>query len=79
MLEPLGITDVILVSDGFHLFRARLMARDVGLHATASAAETSPIRTGGGGEFAYVLREAGGVVVHLWETRVGLRVMGMRQ
>jgi uncharacterized SAM-binding protein YcdF (DUF218 family) len=76
ILEPLGINDVILVSDGFHLFRSRLMARDVGLHATGSAAETSPIRTGGGGEFAYVLREAGGVVVHLWQTRIEPRVMG---
>jgi uncharacterized SAM-binding protein YcdF (DUF218 family) len=70
LLAPRGIDDVILVSDGFHLFRSRLMARDVGLHATGSAAEGSPIRTGGGGEFAYVLREAGGVVVHLWQTRL---------
>lgn len=69
ILRPLGITEVILVSDGFHLFRSRMMARDVGLHATGSAAETSPIRVGGGGEFSYVVREAAGVVAHLWETR----------
>jgi uncharacterized SAM-binding protein YcdF (DUF218 family) len=70
LLAPLGVDDVILVSDGFHLFRSRLMAHDVGLHATASAAESSPIRVGGTGEFGYVLREAGGVVSHLWQTRI---------
>lgn len=70
VLQPLGVNDVILVSDGFHLFRSRMMARDVGLTATGSAAEASPIRVGGGGEFTYVLREAGGVLAHLWETRV---------
>lgn len=70
VLQPMGVSDVILVSDGFHLFRSRLMARDVGLQTSGSPAETSPIRTGGGGEFAYMLREAAGVVAHLWETRV---------
>jgi uncharacterized SAM-binding protein YcdF (DUF218 family) len=70
LLEPLGIDEVIVVSDGFHLFRSRLMARDVGLQAWGSPAEASPIRTGGGGELTYVLREAAGVVAHLWQTRV---------
>ena len=80
ILRPLGVSDVILVSDGFHLFRSRMMARDVGLHATGAAAEASPIRVGGGGEFSYVMREAAGVAAHLWETRVlgcwGLRAFG---
>ena len=71
LLRPLGIHEVILVSDGFHLFRSRLMARDVGLQAWGSPAESSPIRTGGGGEFTYVLREAAGVIAHLWQTRFG--------
>lgn len=69
-LAPLGVHDVILVSDGFHLFRSRMMARDVGLTATGSPATTSPIRVGGTGEFSYVLREAGGVLAHLWRTRI---------
>ena len=30
----------------------------------------SPIRTGGGGELTYVIREAAAVVAHLWQTRV---------
>ena len=77
VLEPLGVHEVILVSDGFHLFRSRLMARDVGLQTWGSPAETSPIRTGGGGELAYVLREAAGVAAHLWETRVGYRLLAI--
>ena len=69
VLRPLGVDEVILVSDGFHLFRSRMMARDVGLQAWGSPAEESPIRTGGGGELAYVVREAAAVVAHLWQTR----------
>jgi uncharacterized SAM-binding protein YcdF (DUF218 family) len=70
LLQPLGIDEVIVVSDGFHLFRSRMMARDVGLHAWGSPAQMSPIRTGGGGELTYVMREAAAVVAHLWQTRV---------
>ena len=70
ILKPQGITDVILVSDGFHLYRSRLMANDVGLTSTGSPAPDSPIVVGGGGEFAYTLREAGGVLAHLWTTRI---------
>ena len=70
VLEPMGIDDVILVSDGFHIFRSRLMARDVGLHATGSPAPQSPIRVGGSGELSYMVREAAGVVAYLWQTRI---------
>jgi uncharacterized SAM-binding protein YcdF (DUF218 family) len=70
LLQPRNIDQVIVVSDGFHLFRARMMARDVGLQAWGSPAELSPIRTGGGGELTYVIREAAAVVAHLWQTRV---------
>jgi len=70
LLQPRGIDEVIIVSDGFHLFRSRMMARDVGLQAWGSPAEMSPIRTGGGGELTYVIREAAAVVAHLWQTRV---------
>lgn len=70
ILEPQGITDVILVSDGFHLYRSRMMANDVGLTSAGSPAPDSPIVVGGSGEFAYALREAGGVLAHLWTTRI---------
>jgi uncharacterized SAM-binding protein YcdF (DUF218 family) len=74
LLAPRGVHEVILVSDGFHLFRSRLMARDVGLQAWGSPAEASPIRIGGSGELAYVLREAAAVVAHVWQTRFGDRL-----
>jgi uncharacterized SAM-binding protein YcdF (DUF218 family) len=69
ILRPLGIDEVIVVSDGFHIFRSRMMARDVGLQPWGSPAGSSPIRVGGSGEFAYVVREAAAVVAHLWQTR----------
>ena len=69
LLAERGRGRVLLVSDGFHLFRVKLMARDLGLTAFAAPAPGSPIRPGGAGEFSYVLREAAGVVVHVWRTR----------
>ena len=70
LLRGSGLTRVLLVSDGFHLFRGKVMARDVGLTAFASPAAGSPIRQGGPAEFNYMLREAAGVVVHVWRTRL---------
>ena len=69
LLGDLGLSRVLLVSDGFHLFRVKLMARDLGLTAFAAPAPESPIRRGGGREFSYVVREAAATVVHLWRTR----------
>ncbi len=70
LLEARGMHDVILVSDGFHLFRSKLMARDVGLQSWGSPDPESPIRPGGGGEFSYVLREVAAIAAHLWQTRL---------
>lgn len=69
LLGELDLRRVLLVSDGFHLLRVKLMARDLGLVPFGTAAE-SPIWSGGGREFSYVVREAAGVVAHLWQTRV---------
>lgn len=69
LLGELDLRRVLLVSDGFHLLRVKLMARHLGLVPFGTAAE-SPIRSGGGREFSYVVREAAGVVAHLWQTRV---------
>jgi uncharacterized SAM-binding protein YcdF (DUF218 family) len=71
ILETRGLHDVILVSDGFHLLRSKLMARDVGLQSWGSPVTASPILPGGGGEFSYVLREAAAIAAHLWQTRLG--------
>jgi uncharacterized SAM-binding protein YcdF (DUF218 family) len=65
VLEPLGLDRVLLVSDGFHLLRAKLMARDLGLEPYGAAALASPIVVGGSGEFSFAIREAFGIVGHV--------------
>lgn len=54
---------VLLVSDGFHLFRSERMAKAVGLQAHTSPATGSPIRPWSGDEFSYVIRETGAVII----------------
>lgn len=68
LFGPLGIVDILVVSDGFHLYRAQRYARDEGLDPMAHAAQDSPIDHGSGLEFRYVLRETGAVILH----RLGL-------
>jgi uncharacterized SAM-binding protein YcdF (DUF218 family) len=62
VLEREGLTRVLLVSDGFHLFRAKLMANELGLSSTAVASSESPIRKNSFDEFFYVLREAAATI-----------------
>ena len=65
IVAPLGINRVLIVSDGFHLFRSKLMARDAGLNPVGGlAAEESPIEPGSMSEFSYILRETAGVIVY---------------
>jgi vancomycin permeability regulator SanA len=59
------INSVLIVSDGFHLFRSERMANKVGFDSYASAAPDSPIRPGSGNEFSYVIRETGAVIVQM--------------
>jgi|GEM_PF-122920 len=59
-----GLGRLLLVSDGFHLFRLKVMARDLGLDAVTSPAPDSPIRVGGPGERAYMLRELAALIEH---------------
>jgi len=69
VLQARGLKRVLLVSDGFHLFRLKLMARDLGLEPYGSPATTSPIRRGGPTELEYVVREAGAVLEHVISRR----------
>jgi uncharacterized SAM-binding protein YcdF (DUF218 family) len=69
LLESRGLSRVLIVSDGFHLFRLKVMARELGLDAVARPATGSPIRQNSGTEFDYVVREAGGIVLFMWDTR----------
>lgn len=63
--EPHGINDVLIVSDGFHLFRAERMANAVGFDAWSSPAENSPIRPWSALEFSYIIRETVAVIVQM--------------
>ena len=59
-----GITSVLIVSDGFHLFRSKMIARDLGLDAAGIPAAASPIRPGSASERGYVLRETAAVLAY---------------
>lgn len=63
VLRDTNVQRILLVSDGFHLLRSELMARELGLEAYSSAAPDSPIRRWSGAELVYVIRETGGIVV----------------
>jgi uncharacterized SAM-binding protein YcdF (DUF218 family) len=58
-------TSVLVVSDGFHLFRSELMLRELGYEAYSSPAPGSPIEPWSSVEFGYVTRETGGVLTFL--------------
>ena len=59
-----GIESVLIVSDGFHLFRSKMIAHDLGLTATGLPASTSPIRPGSGSERNYILRETAAILAY---------------
>lgn len=61
------IHSVLIVSDGFHLFRSERMAAAVGFDAYGSAAPDSPIRPWTGDEFGYVVRETIATLVQIPE------------
>ncbi len=56
ILAARDLDSILIVSDGFHLLRLKMMARDLGITAYSTAAAGSPIA--GGQEFSYVVREA---------------------
>lgn len=63
--EPHDIETVLIVSDGFHLFRAERMANAVGFESYSSSAPDSPIRPWSATEFSYVIRETVAVIVQI--------------
>jgi len=60
----------IVVSDGFHIYRVKLMFRDLGVTAYGSPAPESPIEEDPTLQVLYSLRET--VVTTLWYLRVRL-------
>lgn len=60
-----GIDDVLIVSDGFHLFRSGVIADDHGLDAAGVAADDSPIEPWSATELDYIIRETAAVIVYV--------------
>ena len=71
-----GITEVVVVSDPFHMLRVRLEARRQGLTAWTSPTRTSPISTRLTRELPYLMAEAWKVVVAGGRGGSGKRVSG---
>jgi len=67
LLNQRGVKRIMLVSDGFHLFRLKVMARHQGLIPFAAPATDSPIEQGSRLEFHYMVREGGAVIAFLWQ------------
>jgi uncharacterized SAM-binding protein YcdF (DUF218 family) len=60
-----GIHSVLIVSDGFHLFRSKLIADRAGLDAFGVPVTNGPISPWSVTEFKYVLRESAATVAYL--------------
>lgn len=63
IIKAQNISSIILVSDGFHMFRLKKMSHDLGIVSYASPAKKSPIT--GVAELKYVAREVWVFVVYL--------------
>jgi uncharacterized SAM-binding protein YcdF (DUF218 family) len=61
-----GIGTILVVSDRFHMLRALKMARDLGLAAYGSPAQTSPIAAHSLEQARYVVREAWAYLAYLF-------------
>ncbi len=68
LLKPRGVESLLIVSDGFHLYRSKMLARAAGFDAYGFAAEQSPIRQGSGTELRYMVRETFGVLA--WKLHI---------
>lgn len=60
-----GISDVLIVSDGFHLFRSKLIADDLGLNPVGVPVDDSPIEPWSSTEMDYILRETAAVIAYV--------------
>ena len=60
------VHSVLIVSDGFHLFRSKLIADRNGLDAYGMPAQNSPISTWSTTEFEYIVREGAATLAYLF-------------
>lgn len=58
LMNARGMKSAIIVSDPFHLFRAEIIARDLGIEAYGSGARNSPTYTRANQRVWYTLRES---------------------
>lgn len=70
LLLDRDLNRVLIVSDGFHLFRSKMMAQELGLEAYGRPADESPIRPNSQRELEFMIREWAGVVFHQIERRI---------
>ncbi len=63
IIEEKNFKDIILVSDGFHMFRLKKMARDLGIQALVSPVKLNPI--GNFTKFRYIFRESYCYILYL--------------
>lgn len=68
ILKPRGVESLLVVSDGFHLYRSKMLAEDAGFNAYGYAAENSPIRKDSATELRYMIRETLGVLA--WKLHI---------
>lgn len=61
-----GLKKVLLVSDPFHMFRAKWLAKKWGIEVYTSPTQTSPISENHWLEFKFVMREAVAFTGHLF-------------
>ncbi len=69
LMDARGFKTAIIVSDPFHLYRAEVIARDVGIHAYGSGARNSPTYTRANQRAWYTIRESVALVWY-YATRV---------
>jgi uncharacterized SAM-binding protein YcdF (DUF218 family) len=60
------VESVLIVTDGFHMFRSRLIAERSGLDTTGVAVQDGPIEPWSANELDYVAREAAAIVAYLF-------------
>lgn len=68
LLKPRGAQSLLIVSDGFHLYRSKMLARAAGFDAYGYASDHSPIRQGSATELRYMVRETFGVLA--WKLHI---------
>lgn len=69
LMQQNGGTRALIVSDGFHLYRLKRIATDLGLSAVTSPTQTSPIRPGSADERRYIAREVASLAQYLFFER----------